>query len=91
MDLVKHCELCEHRLFDLSTGTTCGLTNLKPEFKGKCLNIKFGDNHIRRIKEACIDYYKVASTKSLNITHFVMYMVIGIAVMLGGYLLGTMA
>ncbi|MEB2776568.1 hypothetical protein SYJ56_14690 [Algoriphagus sp. D3-2-R+10] len=31
------------------------------------------------------------TTKSLNIAHFVMYMVIGITVMLGGYLLGSLA
>ncbi len=88
MELVKHCELCEHRVFDLSTGSTCGVTNSKPQFQGKCPDILFGDNHIRRIKEVNIEYYKVASIKSLNIAHFIMYLMIGIAVMLGGYLLG---
>ncbi|PZX54527.1 hypothetical protein LV84_02680 [Algoriphagus ratkowskyi] len=91
MELVKHCELCDHRVFDLSSGSTCGITNSKPQFEGKCPDIKFGDNHIRRIKEVNIEYYKVASTKSLNIAHFIMYLMIGIAVMLGGYFLGSLA
>lgn len=91
MGLVKHCELCDHRVFDLSTGTTCGVTNSRPQFQGKCPDIKFGDNHIRRIKEVNIEYYKVASTKSLNIAHFIMYLTIGIAIMVGGFLLGSLA
>jgi hypothetical protein len=91
MELVKHCELCDHRVFDLSTGTTCGLTSKRPEFNGKCLDIKFGDNHVRRIKEVNIEYYKVASKRWMSVAHFILYFMIGVTIMLGGYLLGSMA
>ncbi len=35
MELVKHCELCDHRVFDLSTGSTCRVTNSKSQFQDK--------------------------------------------------------
>ncbi|UZD21489.1 hypothetical protein PBT90_18400 [Algoriphagus halophytocola] len=91
MELAKHCELCDHRVFDLSTGTTCGLTSMRPDFKGKCPNIKFGDNHIRRIREVNIEHYRVASKKWMNVAHFILYFMIGVTIMLGGYFLGSMA
>lgn len=91
MELAKHCELCDNRVFDLSTGTTCGLTSMRPEFKGKCPNIKFGDNQLRRIKEVNIEYYEIESKKWMNVVHFILYFMIGVTIMLVGYFLGLMA
>ncbi|WP_439489354.1 hypothetical protein [Algoriphagus sp.] len=91
MQVAKHCELCEHRLFDLSTGSTCGLTTMKPAFKGKCSAIKFGDSYINRIKDVNVDFYKIASTKSYNILHCMLYLLIAGSVISAGYLLGAKA
>lgn len=91
MDLAKHCELCDNRAFDVQTGTTCILTNERPRFKKKCSDVKFENNYIARIKEVNIEYYKVSSTKNLTIANFIFFLSIGIAVMVGGYLLGALA
>ncbi|WPR74757.1 hypothetical protein [Algoriphagus sp. NG3] len=91
MQVANHCELCEHRLFDLSTGSTCGLTTLKPAFNEKCSTIKFGNNYINRIKEVNVDYYKIASTKYYNILHCILYLVIAGSVISAGYYLGATA
>ncbi len=91
MDLAKHCELCDNREFDVLTGTTCSITNQFPKFSNKCSDIKFEINHIKRIKEVNIEYHKVATTKNLTITNFVVFLSIGIVIMAGGYFLGSLA
>lgn len=91
MDLAKHCELCENRVFDVLTGTTCSLTDQRPEFSNKCPEIRFESNHINKIKEVNIEYHKVALTKNLTIANFIVFLSTGIAVMAGGYLLGSFA
>lgn len=91
MNLAKHCEICDNRVFDFSTGTSCGLTGRKPEFFGKCPDIKFESNYLDRIKEVYIDYHKVASTRNLIITNFILFLSFGILVMAGGYFFGSIA
>lgn len=91
MELTKHCELCDNRLFDMETGTLCGLTDQKPVFKSKCPDIKFGENHLTKIEKTNIDYYKIDSTRYINFDHFFLYLTIGAAVVFGGYFLGTKA
>ena len=41
MNVKRHCDLCEHQVLNLKKGTTCGLTNKKPNFNKTCLKIKF--------------------------------------------------
>lgn len=91
VDPARHCELCDNRVFDLLTGTTCGLTQQKPTFNQKCPDIKFENRHIDHIKEVNIEYYKVTSTRNLTIANFIVFSVISLAVMAGGYLLGAYA
>lgn len=91
MDLAKHCELCDNRVLDVQTGTTCALTGEKPDFDKKCADIKFENNQMKRIREVNIKYHKVASTKNLTIANFIVFLTIGVAVMIGGYLLWTLA
>lgn len=91
MDLNKHCELCENRLFDMEMGSVCGLSNQKPAFKTKCSEINFGDNHLAKIKKTNIDFYKIEATRYINISHFILYLTIGVIVIFGGYFLGTEA
>jgi hypothetical protein len=89
MNLSKHCELCENRIFDIQTGTACGLTNNKPQFHQKCPDIKFGEKHIDLIKEINLDYHKVISIKGSTITRFTLLGSAGVFIMMSSYVLHT--
>lgn len=91
MNLAKHCELCENRVFSMVDGTSCGLTGQKPAFTSKCPDIKFGDNHIEKIKKVNIEHFKIAQTKGSTIGNFVVFFSASIAVMLAGYIYGKIA
>ena len=91
MDLTKHCQLCERQLYDIQSGTKCGLTNERPNFSGKCPDIKFETKYEDKIKEINIEYELVKRTKAISIGTFIFFITISIAVIVGGYLLGTYA
>lgn len=91
MDLTKHCQLCDHKIFDFHTGSSCGLTEEKPHFNRKCGEILFGQNLEARIKEVNIEYEQVKRSKALSIANFVVFLLLGVGVMAGGYLLGAYA
>ncbi|WP_339697833.1 hypothetical protein [uncultured Roseivirga sp.] len=91
IDLSKHCQLCDNQIYDIQSGTKCGLTNKRPNFTSKCPDIKFETNYEERIKEINTELELVKRTKSLSIANFIFFIVISLAIVLGGYLLGTYA
>lgn len=91
MTNVKHCELCDNRIFDLNQGITCRLTHEKPNFSNKCPDILFERNYLARIKEVNIEFHKVATKRAGIVANSVAYCLIGLAIMAGGYLLGSFA
>ena len=88
MNLAKHCELCDHQKVNLKDGTTCGLTNLKPDFKTTCADIKLREKFESKLKLVNITFEKYKRKKSLVMGYFVIFQVLGISVIYFGYYLG---
>lgn len=88
MDLTLHCKLCDHRIIDFKTGTLCGLTNKKPDFHNKCGVIKIEDNFKKQIEDVNIEYEVVLKTRVDTYGHLIMYGILAIALILGGFLIG---
>ncbi|MCL8009511.1 hypothetical protein M8845_18970 [Gelidibacter japonicus] len=91
MDLTRHCELCDNQKTDLKIGTTCGLTDRKPEFNKTCAKIKLTDKFENKLKSVNIEYENFKRKKTLTYIYFAVFLVIGIAVIVGGYMLGKYA
>lgn len=91
MDLTKHCQLCEHQLYDIHTGSKCALTNERPNFSVKCPNIKLDVKYQARIKAVNIEYELVRRTKAISLGNFFFFGAVSIAFFTGGYLLGSYA
>lgn len=89
MNLAKHCELCDHQKVNLKDGTTCGLTNLKPDFKTTCADIKLRSKFENKLKLVNITFEKYRRKKPLVFGYFLVFLVLGIAVMTFGYYLAT--
>ena len=91
MDLTKHCQLCDHKIFDFNKGSRCGLTEEKPHFYRKCGEILFGQNMEAKIREVNIEHELVKESKALSIANFVVFLLLGVGVLAGGWLLGVYA
>ena len=89
VDLTKHCQLCDNQVVSLMGGTTCGLTKQKPDFNKTCIKIQLNDKFEQKVKEINVDHEKVRRTKKLTYTYFIVFLIISLAVMIGGYLLGS--
>ena len=88
MNLANHCELCDHQQTDFKTGTTCGLTNKKPQFNITCPKIQLNTKLEDKLKAVHIQYEHFRRKDLLTKTYFIVLTLIGIAVIIGGYLLG---
>ena len=91
MDLIKHCKLCENKLFDFKNGTRCALTNKKPSFTENCNKIKFNDNLKKETTEINLEYELVKRIKNSTYYNLIFYLIISILIMVSGYLLGKYA
>lgn len=91
MDLSRHCALCDHQQKSLSAGTTCGLTNRKPEFNKSCFKIELNQKFEDQLKDVNIRYRKLQKERFLTYTYFAVFIIIGIAVIAGGYFIGKYA
>ena len=91
MDLARHCELCDNQKISLEFGTTCGLTDRKPEFNKTCSKIELNEKFENKLKSVNIEYENFKRKKTITYTYFVVFLIIGIAVIVGGYLLGKYA
>lgn len=88
MDLARHCDLCDNQETSLKLGTTCRLTNRKPEFNKTCSKIELNEKFENKLKLVNIQYESIKRKKLLTYTYFGVFLAIGIAVIIGGYLLG---
>ncbi len=91
MNITRHCDLCNHQKIDLINGSTCGLTDKKPEFTKTCNKIDFHDKLESKLKEVNIKYQKIKNEKAVTYIYFVVFLGIALGVLIGGYLLGTYA
>jgi hypothetical protein len=87
MEITKHCQLCNHQKVDFKTGTICGITDRKPEFVNKCVNAKLDSKLENKIETTNVEYQRVLQSKWLVYTNFIVFLIIGIAVILTGYFL----
>ncbi|GLB52585.1 hypothetical protein NBRC110019_16250 [Neptunitalea chrysea] len=91
MDLVQHCELCDHQQKDYIEGSFCKFTNKKPEFNTTCIKIGLTNKCEKRIKEVNIAYQKVMQRKTITWLYFCIFLTIGLSFIIGGivYLVTT--
>ncbi|RZS91898.1 hypothetical protein [Aquimarina brevivitae] len=89
--LASHCELCDHQQFDLKIGTTCALTDRKPEFNKTCSKIELNDKFETQLKDINITYDQLKRKKALTIAYFVVMVFVGIAIITSAFLLGKYA
>jgi len=88
MDLSKHCNLCDNQKVDFKKGTTCALTNRKPEFNNTCAKIELNEKFEGKVKDVNIRYQKANRAKAVTYSYFIIFAIIGISVIVGGFLLG---
>ena len=88
MDLARHCDLCDNQKTSLKIGTTCGLNDKKPEFNKTCPKIELNEKFENKLKSVNIEYENFKRKKLLTYTYFGVFVIIGIAVIVGGYLFG---
>jgi hypothetical protein len=91
MDLARHCDLCDNQKTSLKIGTTCGLNDRKPEFNKICPKIELNEKFENKLKSVNIEYENFKRKKLLTVVYFGVFVIIGIAVIVGGYLLGKYA
>lgn len=87
MNLTNHCKVCDNSDFNLKTGTICGLTNDKPDFKSTCSKIDFNKKIEEEIIQVNEEYELVKSKKSLSYANFYVFLSLGIIVMFADYIL----
>ncbi|WP_452597539.1 hypothetical protein [Pontimicrobium sp. MEBiC01747] len=88
MNNAKHCVLCDNKIVDYKTGVICSLTNKKPDFQEKCNVIKLNNTFKSKITETNIEYEAVLKTRTDVYGMFIFYLIIALAIFVGGYLLG---
>lgn len=82
MENVSHCNFCEHKEFDFTTGNLCGLTKKKADFIKKCPKISFDTNAKEKIAEINLTYKTIKDRKVDTIGHLVIFSIIGVAVLI---------
>lgn len=82
-----HCALCDHQQLSLK-GSTCALTNEKPDFNATCPTIKLDESFEETLKAINIECERIRKTKVWAYINFTVFFAISLGVMIGGYLLG---
>ncbi len=88
MDNTNHCILCDNKIVDFKTGVLCNLTNRKPDFQEKCNVIKLDNEFKSKITETNIEYEAVLKTRIDVYGNFILFLLIALAVFIGGFLFG---
>lgn len=91
MDLARHCILCDNQVVSIKEGTTCKLTNKKPDFDTTCKTIELNEKFEERIKKVNIEYQNVQRTKTDTFGHVIIFSIISLSVIIGGYYFGSYA
>lgn len=80
MENVSHCNFCEHKQFDFTTGNLCGLTGKKADFIKKCSKISFGSNLKEEIAHINFEYKQLRAYKIRLIGYLILYPTLGFIV-----------
>lgn len=88
MNPTYHCDLCDHQKKSLSQGSICAITGHKPTFGNTCSKIKLGTRFEDKLKDVNIRYAKLQNDQAITYTYFIVFLLIGIGVIVGGFLFG---
>ncbi|WP_299440349.1 hypothetical protein [uncultured Aquimarina sp.] len=88
MNLARHCNLCDNQKTSLKEGTTCKLTGRKPEFNKTCSKIELNEKFENKLKTVNVQYDKVKKQKNLTYLYSGVFILIGLAFIIYGYILG---
>ena len=91
MNKAQHCSLCEHQVYDIKTGTKCGLTKQRPNFINSCGHIKFEKIYVHKIKEINTEHQTVLKRKKSTRLKFTAYLTGSLLLMAFGVALGLSA
>jgi len=89
MNIKSHCDICDHRIYDIQTGGICRLTQKAPNFVQKCDVIKLEKQLEAKIVEVHTKLKKVIKTKTDTISHFILFSLINVAILTIYYFLYT--
>ncbi len=87
----KHCEICENQIIDKRTGTKCGITEEKPQFKNKCDKISLDKKYETKILDTNIEFETIKRNKTKTYGKAFGLLSIGITIILVGLFLGFFA
>ena len=88
MELVRHCELCDHQQIDFSKGSTCALTNHKPSFSRTCSKIVLNKKFEDRLERINVQYELVRRQKTLALVYLFAFLGISAIVFFIAYMIG---
>ncbi|PHQ31320.1 hypothetical protein [Leeuwenhoekiella nanhaiensis] len=88
MNSTHHCDLCDHQEKSLSQGSICTLTGHKPAFSNTCSKISLGTEFEDKLKDVNIRYAKLQKDRAITYAYFIVFLLIGIVVIAGGFLFG---
>ena len=86
MHIKRHCDLCENQILSLKEGAVCGLTNKKPSFNKTCLKINFDEKLKTSLENLHVDLEKEKNKKHQIISSLIINLILGIVVIIGGYI-----
>ena len=82
MENVSHCNLCEHKQYDFSTGNLCGLTQKKADFIKKCSKIMLANNAKEQIAKINLEYEEIKARKVDVIGHLILFSIFGAVIII---------
>jgi hypothetical protein len=81
----QHCQLCNHQLFEIQTGTKCGLTNMRPDFNTSCGKASFSRKLEKMLIKRHLEYKELYSSRIAIHLKSGLYIGIGLAIIIGSY------
>ncbi|MEE9408877.1 MAG: hypothetical protein V3V28_12470 [Polaribacter sp.] len=82
----RHCDLCDHQVLNLKEGSICGVTNRKPDFNRTCVKIELNNNLLNSLEDVLVNYEDLKLTKNKVFKNFVIGSIIGVFLLICGYL-----
>ena len=91
VELARHCHLCDNQIVTLQEGTTCSLTNRKPEFNRICSRIILDKKLEQKIIEVNVKYQQIKRTQIESYFNFGLFFSISVLIIYLGYYMGKYA
>lgn len=89
MSNLSHCVVCENQILNPLTGTTCALTDRKPEFHIRCNSIQFDSKFENKLKKIELELFLFSKMKTRHYLTFLMGVIVGLSAIVGGYYMGN--